>query len=77
MTDFLLRDLDPAVYTALKRRAELAGRSIQAEIHATLRDAVPLTRAEALALAAELRDETRGRPSLDSAELIREARDES
>lgn len=77
MTDFLLRDLDPTVYDALKRRAERAGRSIQAEIHATLRDSTRLTRAEALSLAADLRDETRGRPMLDSAELIREARDES
>lgn len=74
MTDFLLRNIDSHVLEQLKKRAEEHGRSLQAEIHDTLRRSVRLSKAESIALMEELR--RRLPPSTrDSTEDIRADRD--
>jgi plasmid stability protein len=50
MTDFLLRNIDPHVLEQLKGRAEQHGRSLQAEIHDTLKRSVRLSKAESIQL---------------------------
>lgn len=74
MSDFLIRNLDPHVLEQLKRRAEQRGRSLQAEVHDTLKRSVRLSKAESIALLEELRDRL---PTFDtdSTLLIREDRD--
>ena len=74
MTDFLIRDLDPHVLKQLRGRAEAHGRSLQAEIHDTLKRSVRLSKAESLDL---LERHAALYPSLgkDSTALIREDRD--
>lgn len=74
VTDFLLRDLEPHVLEQLRRRAEDHGRSLQAEIHDTLRRSVHLSKAESIDLLEQHRTLY---PSLseDSTALIREDRD--
>ncbi|TDB38206.1 MAG: Arc family DNA-binding protein [Actinobacteria bacterium] len=74
MTDFLIRNLDPHVLEQLKKRAEQHGRSLQAEVHDTLKRSVRLSKAESIALLEELRDRL---PTFDtdSTFLIREDRD--
>jgi plasmid stability protein len=74
VTDFLLRDLDPHVLGQLRRRAEEHGRSLQAEIHDTLKRSVRLSKAESIAMLKELH---RRLPSStrDSTEDIRADRD--
>lgn len=77
MTNFLLRDLDPALMDALRARAGAVGRSVQAEIHATLAHAVELSaRREVFARDAErLASATQGRNLPDAAAEIRRDRD--
>ena len=74
MTDFLIRDIDPHVLSCLRERAERHGRSLQAEIHDTLKRSVRLSREESIALLESLRDQL---PHFDddSTPLIREDRD--
>lgn len=74
MSDFLIRNLDPHVLEQLKKRAEEHGRSLQAEVHDTLKRSVRLSKAESIALLDELRDRL---PTFDtdSTFLIREDRD--
>ena len=43
MPDFLLRDLPEDLMVKLRARAERSGRSLQAEIHETLRASVPMS----------------------------------
>lgn len=77
MPSFLLRELDPALMEALRVRAETKGRSLQAEIHATLAHSVETSaRREAFVLdARRLAAATRGRELDDVASQIRHDRD--
>jgi len=76
MSDLLIRDLKPSTHELLRRRAEVSGRSLQAEVKLIL-DAV--ARASDVDAARELADRITarlsGREHPDSAELIREVRD--
>ena len=56
VTDFLIRDLDPELLEKLKERAKRNGRSLQAEIHDTLKRSVKLSKEEWFALLESRRD---------------------
>ena len=77
MGSILIRNLDEDVVAAWKKRADVNGRSLQAELHAELSASVKTQRkAEALEIARQIR--ARSKPELlgcDSWELIREDRD--
>lgn len=77
MGDILIRNLDDDVIAAWKKRADANGRSLQAELHAELSEAVKAERkAEAAKVFAAIRKASR--PDLlgcESWELIREDRD--
>jgi plasmid stability protein len=75
MPDFLLRDLPEDLMTALRHRAERNGRSLQAEMHSTLAESVPMPREQWLAEAAALRARTR-RGGPDTVEIIRQGREQ-
>jgi plasmid stability protein len=77
MGDILIRNLDDAVIAAWKKRAELHGRSLQAELHAELTHAVKSLRKQEL-----MESMRRLRANVDMTkldkegwELIREDRD--
>ena len=77
MGNILIRNLDDHVIAAWKKRADANGRSLQAELHAELSQAVKsLRKSEALdrftRIAASSRSERLG---CESWELIREDRD--
>ncbi len=76
MPDLLIRDLNPATHEALRRRAEAAGRSLQAEVHRILDSA---SRAADPSAARELADRIASaladRRHPDSAEAVRDVRD--
>ncbi len=74
MTDFLIRNLDPHVLDQLKKRAEQHGRSLQAEVHDTLKRSVRLSKAESIARAEAFRNQLPV-STTDSTDLIREDRD--
>ncbi len=74
MTDFLIRNLDPHVLEQLKKRAELHGRSLQAEVHDTLKRSVRLSKAESIERAKAFRNHLPV-STTDSTDLIREDRD--
>lgn len=76
-TSLLVRNVDSDLVTRLKRRAARHGRSVEAEHREILRQALA-TDAEFSfdALAAELRELTRGRAHTPSEVLLREGRDE-
>lgn len=74
MPDFLIRGLDEDTMTRLKARAEQHGRSLQAEIHDTLRNSVRLSKAESIAMLERLRAELPA-GEWDSTVDIREDRD--
>ncbi|MDO9558020.1 MAG: Arc family DNA-binding protein [Coriobacteriia bacterium] len=74
MPDFLIRGLDEDTMTKLKARAEQHGRSLQAEIHDTLKGSVRLSKAESIELIKRLQAKTAGRGLGDSTKLIREDR---
>ena len=77
MAQLLVRDLDNSVMLRLKERARLNRRSLQAEAKAILETAAPrYTRDEALDVFRQWQERFRGRPMSDSAELIREDRDQ-
>jgi len=57
MTDFLLRNIDSHVLEQLRKRADEHGRSLQAEIHNTLKRSVRLSKAESIALIKRLHEE--------------------
>ena len=76
MPNVLVRDLDDDVLEQLKAAAKANGRSLQAEIHDVLRRASTRNLVETRRLSAQwLKRLSRSRHS-DSADLIREDRDE-
>ncbi len=78
MGRILIRNLDESVVRKLKRRAERAGRSLQAEVKMILEreaDEPKLDMGAARRLADEICNSFNGRKFADSAELIREDRD--
>ena len=76
MPPLLVRDVPLDVVEALKRRATAHGRSAEAEHRIILEEALRAGRAGFWERAAALREETRGRVSTSSEELIRQDRDE-
>ena len=82
MGQILIRNLDDRIIETLKRRAEAAGRSMEAEAREALRRGTRLTADERLALAAEMQAITNswrqdGEHWPDSTALIRADRDAS
>jgi len=76
MAQVLVRNLDEQVVAALRRKAELHGRSFEQELRVALTTAARLTREERVALARRIRGMTpAGMTQTDSAELIRQDRD--
>jgi plasmid stability protein len=76
MPQLLVRDVPRDVVEALKRRAADHGRSAEAEHRAILEKALRAGREGFRDRAARLREATRGRIVGESAELIRQDRDE-
>ena len=76
MAEVLVRDLDASVVEKLKARAAANGRSLQAELKAILEaQAKQVTKAEARALAAGIRQRIGARPQTDSGVLQAEDRE--
>ncbi len=75
MPTLLLRDLDEELVQLLKQRAVSHQRSAQAEHRAILEAALRPGGENFAARARRLADATRGRQSIDSADLIRADRD--
>ncbi|HEY3950081.1 FitA-like ribbon-helix-helix domain-containing protein [Phenylobacterium sp.] len=75
MPQLLVRDVPRDVVEALKQRAALHGRSAEAEHRAILEQALRAGRESFRARAGQLRNQTAGRISGESADLIREDRD--
>ena len=75
MANVLVRDLDDDVLKRLKASAKAHGRSLQAEIHAVLRNASARRLAETRRLSARWLERLRGTTQTDSTVLIREDRD--
>jgi plasmid stability protein len=75
MAQLLVRDIPRDVVEALKHRAARHGRSAEAEHRLILEAALKAGRAGFRQRAAALRDQTRGRLTGESADLIREDRD--
>jgi plasmid stability protein len=76
MPQLLVRDVPLDVVEALKRRAAEHGRSAEAEHRAILEQTLRPEREGFWEAAAKLREETRGRITTPSEELIRQDRDE-
>jgi len=76
MAQVLVRNLDEQVVTALRRKAELHGHSLEQELRIALTAAAQLTREERVALAQRVRSLTPAAVTqTDSADLIRQDRD--
>ncbi|SPE22344.1 Plasmid stability protein StbC (fragment) [Burkholderiales bacterium] len=76
MAQVLVRNLDEQVVTALRRKAELHGHSLEQELRVALTAAARLTNEERLALVRRVRGLTPGNvKQTDSADLIRQDRD--
>jgi plasmid stability protein len=75
MPQLLVRGVPEDVVEALKRRAAEHGRSAEAEHRLILEEALKARRAGFWGRAAKLREETRGKITGDSSDLIREDRD--
>jgi antitoxin FitA len=72
----LVRNLDEAVVTALRRKAELHGHSLEQELRLTLTAAARLTIGERVALARRIRSLTPANVrQSDSTHLVRQDRD--
>ena len=76
MPQLLVREVPLDVVEALKRRAAEHGRSAEAEHRAILEETLRPGRADFWERAAKLREETRGRITIPSEDLIRQDRDE-
>ena len=78
MAQVLIRDLDPEVIEALKRRAKEHNRSLQGELKAILEQVVRNSHSRNidafLARVREIRKQTAGIPQTDAAQLVREDR---
>ena len=74
MGQLLVRGLDDKLIEALKLRAHMSGRSVEAEHRAILEEALPVTKEAFLAEAAKLRAHT-PRGGTPGHELIRADRD--
>jgi plasmid stability protein len=76
MARVLVRNLDEQVVAALRRKAELHGRSLEQELWVALTMAARLSREERVALARRIRGLTpAGVTQTDSVEMIRQDRD--
>jgi len=77
MAQVLVRNLDEQVVAALRRKAELRGRSLEQELRIALTAAARLTPEERVALAQRIRGMTPANvQQTDSTELIRQDRDD-
>ena len=77
MAQVLVRNLDEQVVAALRRKAELHGRSLEQELRIALTAAARLTPEERVALARRIRRMTPANvQQTDSTELIRQDRDD-
>jgi plasmid stability protein len=76
MAQLLVRDVPQDVVEALKRRAAEHGRSAEAEHRVILEEALRPSRIWFRERAATLREETRGRITTPSEDIIRQDRDE-
>ena len=76
MAQLLVRGVSQDVVEALKCRAKEHGRSAEAEHRTILEQALCAGRGGFRERAAKLRAETRGRTTVPSEDLIRQARDE-
>jgi antitoxin FitA len=76
MAQLLVRDLSSDLVEALKRRAAKHGRSAEAEHRIILEEALLPQDNGFWERAAKLREETRGRITIPSEDLIRQDRDE-
>ena len=77
MAQLLVRDLDPAVVARLKEKARQNRRSLQGEVKAILEEAAaPATRKEALAVIEKWQRRWGDRVFSDSADLLRQDRDQ-
>ncbi|HEX3882935.1 MAG TPA: hypothetical protein VHW66_09775 [Stellaceae bacterium] len=76
MAQLLVRGLSEEIVENLKRRAAEHGRSAEAEHRSILEDTLSSKRSGFWERAAKLREETRGRITVDSTDLIRQDRDE-
>jgi len=79
MAQVLIRDLDPEVIEALKRKARENRRSLQGELKTILEQAVRNSHSrnidDFLARVKEIRKQTAGMPQTDAAQLVREDRE--
>ena len=76
MAQVIVRNLDERVVAALKRKAELHGRSLEQELREILASAARLSGEERVRVSHRIRAMTPpGIPQTDSAKLIREDRD--
>ena len=76
MAQVLVRNLEEHVVSALRRKADLHGRSLEQELRAVLTAASHLSSEERIALSRQVRSMTpENKSQTDSAELIREDRD--
>jgi plasmid stability protein len=76
MAQVLVRNLDEQVVAALRRKAELRGRSLEQELRVALTAAAQLTAEDRVALARRIRGLTPAAvKQTDSADLIRQDRD--
>ena len=77
MAQLLVRDLDPAVVARLKEKARQNRRSLQGEVKAILEEAAArATRKEALAVIEKWQRRWGDRVFSDSADLLRQDRDQ-
>lgn len=74
MAQVEIRDMDDALYEALKTRAQNNSRSLEQEAQEILRAAIVQDRAVLLAEARRIRARTAERRQTDSADLLREDR---
>ncbi|MGH6912302.1 MAG: FitA-like ribbon-helix-helix domain-containing protein [Geminicoccales bacterium] len=75
MAQLLVRNLDEDLVRRLKLRAAAAGRSAEAEHRLILEQALEPDVAAFKERARQLRERTKGRSTVDSADIIREFRD--
>jgi len=77
MVDLLVRDVPETVVSALEKRAAENGRNAEAEVRMILEENLKPKSEDFWERAEKLREELRGRGLFfDSAEVIRQARDE-